>query len=155
MQWSLIKIISSQECSPTLTSICVPATPSQTVLIAKRYSASKKDWKLRPISHKYPVRVGEPSWGKIILVILHCASLICKILKYKMKRLPISQKLVFENFTYTNKFYVHEIAAVNLSKVYFLKNAKKTCKPKNQDLNRDWKKCLRYLCWLENKIPLE
>ena len=27
------------------------------------------------------------------------------------------------------KFYVHEIAAVDLSKIYFLKNAIKTCKP--------------------------
>ena len=36
------------------------------------------------------------------------------------------------------KFYVHEIAAVNLSKIYFLKNAKKTCEPNNRDLNRDW-----------------
>ena len=29
------------------------------------------------------------------------------------------------------KKYVHEIAAVNFSKIYFLKNAKKTCKPNN------------------------
>ena len=36
------------------------------------------------------------------------------------------------------KFYVHEIAALNLSKTYFLKNAKKTCKPNNRNLNRDW-----------------
>ena len=36
------------------------------------------------------------------------------------------------------KFYAHEIAAVYLSKIYFLKNAKKTCKPNNRDLNRDW-----------------
>ena len=36
------------------------------------------------------------------------------------------------------KFYVHEIAAVDLSKIYFLKNAKKTCEPNNPDLNRDW-----------------
>ena len=57
--------------------------------------------------------------------------------KQKMKRLQIPQKLVYENFTYTKKFYVHEIAAVNLSKIYFLKNAKKTCKPNNCDLNRD------------------
>ena len=35
------------------------------------------------------------------------------------------------------KFYVHEIAAGNLSKIYFLKNAKKTCKPKKRDLNSD------------------
>ena len=32
----------------------------------------------------------------------------------------------------TKKIYVHEIAAVNLSKIYFLKNAKKTCKQKNR-----------------------
>ena len=44
-----------------------------------------------------------------------------------------------KNFTHTKKFYVHEIAAVDLSKIYFLKNAKKTCKPNNHDLNRDWK----------------
>ena len=43
-----------------------------------------------------------------------------------------------ENFTYTKKLYVHEIAAVNLSKIYFLKNAKKTCKPNKRDLNCDW-----------------
>ena len=48
-----------------------------------------------------------------------------------MKRLQIPQKLVY------GKFYVHGIAAVNLSKNYFLKNAKKTCKPSNRDLNRD------------------
>ena len=36
--------------------------------------------------------------------------------------------------TCVRKFYVHEIAAVNLSKIYFLKNAKKTCKPNNRDL---------------------
>ena len=35
------------------------------------------------------------------------------------------------------KFYVHEIAAGDLSKIYFLKNAKKTYKPNNRDLNRD------------------
>ena len=49
----------------------------------------------------------------------------------KMKGLRIPEKLVFK------KFYVHEIAAVNLSKVYFLKNAKKTCKPNNHVLNHD------------------
>ena len=38
-----------------------------------------------------------------------------------------------KNFTDTKKLYVHEIAAVNLSKVYFLKNAKETCKPNNRD----------------------
>ena len=55
-----------------------------------------------------------------------------------MKRLQIPQKYVYENFTYPNKFCVHEIAAVNLSKIYFLKNAKKACKPNNRDSNRDW-----------------
>ena len=45
-----------------------------------------------------------------------------------MKKLEISQK----------KFKVHDIAAVNLSKIYFLKNSrKKTCKPNIRDLNRD------------------
>ena len=44
----------------------------------------------------------------------------------------MSQKVVYE------KFYVHEIAAVDLSKICFLKNAMKTCKRKNCDLNRDW-----------------
>ena len=44
-----------------------------------------------------------------------------------MKRLQIPQNLVYE------KFYLHEIAAVDLSKLYFLKNAKKTCKPNNRE----------------------
>ena len=39
---------------------------------------------------------------------------------------------------FTTKFYVHEIAAVNLSKIYLLKNTKKTCKPNKHDLNRNW-----------------
>ena len=42
-----------------------------------------------------------------------------------------------KNFTYTKKFYVHEIATVDLPKIYFLKNAQKTCKANNRDLNRD------------------
>ena len=41
------------------------------------------------------------------------------------------------------KFYVHEIAAVDLSKICFLKNAKKTFKPNNRNSNRDWKKVIR------------
>ena len=32
---------------------------------------------------------------------------------------------------------MHEIATLNLSKMYFLKNAKKTSKPNNCDLNRN------------------
>ena len=35
------------------------------------------------------------------------------------------------------KFYVQEIAAVYLSKNFFLKNAKKICKSNNRDVNRD------------------
>ena len=37
-----------------------------------------------------------------------------------MRRLKIPQKLVYE------KFYVHEIAAEKLSKIFFLKNANQT-----------------------------
>ena len=46
-----------------------------------------------------------------------------------------------KNVTCTKKFYAHEIAAINLSKIDFLKNAKKTCRLKNRSLNRDWMKC--------------
>ena len=53
-----------------------------------------------------------------------------------MKILQIPQKLLYEKF-YMKKIYVHEIAAVNLSKIDFLKNAKKICKPNNRVLNRD------------------
>ena len=50
-----------------------------------------------------------------------------------MKRLQIPQKLVYD------KCCVREIVVVNLSKIYFLKNTKKTCKPNNRDLNLDLK----------------
>ena len=53
-----------------------------------------------------------------------------------MQRLQIPQKLVREKF-YVHEKILHEIAAVELSKLYFLKNAKKLCKPNNRDLNRD------------------
>ena len=49
-----------------------------------------------------------------------------------MKRLEFLQKPVYQ------KLYIRKISAVNLSKIYFLKNAKETCKPNNRDLNRDW-----------------
>ena len=55
-----------------------------------------------------------------------------------MENCKSRKNLCTENFTYRKNFYVHEIAAVNLSKIYFLKNAKKTGKPNNRDLNRDW-----------------
>ena len=56
--------------------------------------------------------------------------------KHKVKRLQIPQKLV-SKVAVVKKFYVHEVAAVNLSKIYFLKNAMKTYKPNNRDLNCD------------------
>ena len=37
-----------------------------------------------------------------------------------MKRLQIPQNPVTKDFTYTKKFYVHETAVANLSKIYFL-----------------------------------
>ena len=40
-----------------------------------------------------------------------------------------------KNFVHMEKFYVHEVAAVNLSKIYFLKNTKKTCKPNKCNLH--------------------
>ena len=60
------------------------------------------------------------------------------ILNTKWKDRKSRKNWCTENFTYTKKCYVHEIAAVNLSKIYFLKNAKKRCKPNNGDLNRNW-----------------
>ena len=58
------------------------------------------------------------------------------ILNTKWQDRKSRKNLCTENFTYTKKFYVHEGATVNLSKTYFLKNGKKTCKPSN----RDWKR---------------
>ena len=42
----------------------MPATPSQNVLIAKRYCASKKDLKTATDLTEILVRVGEPSTGE-------------------------------------------------------------------------------------------
>ena len=60
-----------------------------------------------------------------------------------MKRLEIPQRVVYEKFYLHEKILVHEIVAVNLSKIYFLKNAKKTCKPNKRDLNRDCNKATK------------
>ena len=60
-----------------------------------------------------------------------------------MKRLEIPQKFAYDKFYVHEKFYVREIATANLSKIYFLKNAKKTCQPNNRDLNRDWMSGIR------------
>ena len=56
-----------------------------------------------------------------------------------MKRLYVNPAKTAEVYkvAVVKRFYVPESAAVNLSKIYFLKNAKKTCKPNNRDLNRD------------------
>ena len=48
------------------------------------------------------------------------------ILNTKWKDCISRKKLQKKNLTYTKRFHVHDIAAVNLSKIYFLKNAKKT-----------------------------
>ena len=53
-----------------------------------------------------------------------------------MEGLPIPQKSVCE-VAAVKKFYVHEIATVDLSKISFLENAKKTSNPNNRDLNCD------------------
>ena len=58
-------------------------------------------------------------------------------LKDNMKRLEIPQKPAYEKNYVPKKFYEHEISAVNLSKIYFLKNLKKTCKPSKRDSNHD------------------
>ena len=60
------------------------------------------------------------------------------ILNTKWKDYKTRKNLCTKNFTYTKEFHLHEIGAVNFSKIYFLKNAKKTCEPNNRDLNRDW-----------------
>ena len=62
--------------------------------------------------------------------------------KHKMKGLQIPQNMGKKIIKYTKKFYIHEIAAVDVSKTNLLKNTKKTCKPSNHDINRDWKKKL-------------
>ena len=55
------------------------------------------------------------------------------ILNINWKNWKSRKNLCTKNFRYAQKNYVHEIAAVNLLKIYFLKNAKKTCKPDNRD----------------------
>ena len=41
---------------------------------------------------------------------------------------------MYDKFYVHEKLYVHKIVAVNLSKIYFLKNAKKTCKSNNRHI---------------------
>ena len=49
-----------------------------------------------------------------------------------MKRLHIPQKLVYEKFDVPKN-----ILRIKFIKIYFVKNAKKICKPNKRDLNRD------------------
>ena len=55
-----------------------------------------------------------------------------------MKRLQIPPKLVYKKFNVFEKILRTRNCCRNLWKIYFLKNAKKTCKPNNRDLNHDW-----------------
>ena len=66
------------------------------------------------------------------------------ILNTEWKDTKCRKNVGTKNFTYSKKCYVNEIAAVNLSKIYFLKNAKKTCKPNSRNLNRDWTNLKQY-----------
>ena len=59
----------------------------------------------------------------------------------KWKDRKSRKNLCTKNLMYTKKFYVHEIVAVYLSKIYFVKNGEKMCKPYNCGLNRDWISC--------------
>ena len=60
-----------------------------------------------------------------------------RIFEIKILNPKTRKNLYPKNITYTEKFCVHEITPVNLSKIYFQKIAKKTCKPNDRDLNRD------------------
>ena len=57
--------------------------------------------------------------------------------KYKMKTACPTKYCIRKILCTRKNFAYHEVAAVNLSKNYYLKNVKKTCKPNNRDLNRD------------------
>ena len=72
------------------------------------------------------------------------------ILNSKWKDCKSRKNLRTKNFTYRRKLYVHKITAVNVSKIYFLKNANKSCKPNNRGLNRDWKKLSTLLIAMTN-----
>ena len=53
---------------------------------------------------------------------LHTIEIV--VLNTKWKDCQSRKNLCTKNFTYTKQFYAHEIAAANLSKIYFLKNAR-------------------------------
>ena len=59
------------------------------------------------------------------------------ILNTKLKDCKSRKTLCTKNFYVNEKILRDEIAGVYLSKIYFLKNAKKACKPNSRDLNYD------------------
>ena len=58
-----------------------------------------------------------------------------------MKKLQVSQKLVYGKFNVHEKNLRTRNCRRKFIKIYFLKNAKKTCKPNDRDLNRD---CIKF-----------
>ena len=54
-----------------------------------------------------------------------------------MKRLQIPQKLAHEKFYVQEKTLCTQNYRRKCIKIYFLKNANKSCKPNNRGLNRD------------------
>ena len=65
-----------------------------------------------------------------------------------MKTQQILQKSVYE------KLYVHKIADIILSKIELLRNAKKTCKPNNRNLNYNWIKFFVPSDFMEVVVPI-
>ena len=65
-----------------------------------------------------------------------------------MKTQQILQKSVYE------KLYVHKIADIILSKIELLRNAKKTCKPNNRNLNCNWIKFFVPSDFMEVVVPI-
>ena len=65
---------------------------------------------------------------------------VMKELHTKWKDCKSRKNLCTKYFRYTKKCYAYEIDAVNLSTIFLLKNAKKTCKPNNCGVNCNWMK---------------
>ena len=75
---------------------------------------------------------------KVLWALNRQAKIFLSNFKHKMKRLQIPQKLVYEKFYVHKKILLTRNCRRTLIQIYFLKNAKKTGKPNNCDLNRDW-----------------
>ena len=72
------------------------------------------------------------------------------ILNTQWKDCKSCKNLCRKKFTITN---VHKIAAVNLSKIYFLRSAKKKYKPNTCDLKCDWIKNREEInVWIGSKL---